>query len=156
MRPVCGASDAPNSRLSHFLSRIINDYANIDEIETECRSGEEMKAAFERYNEESEEIRKTCKIISMDVKALYPSMEWSEITKSIKELIENSQTEIEQVDFMEVGKYLAVTMTKKDIEREISVSSGYIKQIYLKGYQVKMKMLLLASSLKSHLYFAVL
>ena len=28
VRPVCGASDSPNSRLSNFLSRIINDYAD--------------------------------------------------------------------------------------------------------------------------------
>lgn len=51
VRPVCGANQAPNSRLSHFLSRIINDYTDNANIETECRSSEEMRAAFEEYNE---------------------------------------------------------------------------------------------------------
>ena len=35
VRPVCGANQAPNCRLSNFLSRIINDFADAAEIETE-------------------------------------------------------------------------------------------------------------------------
>ena len=52
VRPVCGAREAPNARLSNFLLRVINDYCNVAEIDSECRSGEEMKAAFEHFNEE--------------------------------------------------------------------------------------------------------
>ena len=58
VRPVCGANQAPNSRLSNFLSRIVNDYADKENIETECRSSEEMKAAFEEYNELDEATKK--------------------------------------------------------------------------------------------------
>ena len=119
VRPVCGANEAPNSRLSHFLSRVLNDYCNVAEIETECRSGEEMKAAFEKYNkEEGVESKKKCKVISMDVKALYPSMEWDEIDKAVRELIETSEREIEGVDWYETGKYLAVEMTEEEIKKE--------------------------------------
>ena len=28
VRPICGAKEAPNSRLSHFLSKLINNYAD--------------------------------------------------------------------------------------------------------------------------------
>ena len=79
VRPVCGANQAPNSRLSHFLSSVINDYADNAEIQTECRSSEEMRAAFEEYNRLDPHIKEQCCIISMDVKALYPSKEWKEI-----------------------------------------------------------------------------
>lgn len=63
-------------------------------------------------------MRRDCAVISMDVKALYPSMEWKEIITSVKELIESSENEVENVDYGEVGKYLAVTMSRDEITRE--------------------------------------
>ena len=54
----------------------------------------------------------------MDVKALYPSMSWTEIVMSIREMIINSEMDILNVDWMEVGKYLAVMMSKDEIEAE--------------------------------------
>ena len=118
VRPVCGANQAPNSRLSNFVSRIINDFADEAEMETECRSSEEMRAAFERYNDEDPEKKKKCTVMSMDVKALYPSMEWDEIITAVRELIENSEEEIKNADYEEIGKYLAVTMTREEIVKE--------------------------------------
>ena len=119
VRPVCGANEAPNSRLSNFLSRVLNDYCNVAEIKTECRSTEEMKAAFEKFNNEEEDIsKKKCKVISMDVKALYPSMEWDEIDKAVRELIETSEKDIEEVDWFETGKYLVVEMSEEEIRKE--------------------------------------
>ena len=119
VRPVCGANESPNSRLSCFLSRVVNDYADSMNIETECRSSEEMRAAFERYNnEEEEEVKRECKILSMDVKALYPSMDWKEIGIAVKEMVESCEKDIQDVDWKEVGKYLATTLTKEEIEKE--------------------------------------
>ena len=118
VRPVCGANQAPNSRLGNFISRIVNDFADRAGIKTECRSSEEMRAAFEEYNDGSPSIRKECAVISMDVKALYPSMEWEEIITSVKELIEQSEDEVKNVDYTEVGKYLAVTMSREEVTRE--------------------------------------
>ena len=118
VRPVCSAKQAPSSRLGHFLSRIINNYADCEENNTECRSNEEMRAAFEAFNRLDEETRTKCKIISMDVKALYPSMSWPEIVKAVKEMIMNSKMEIMNVDWVELGKYLAVMMTREEIEAE--------------------------------------
>ena len=118
VRPVCGASEAPNSRFSNFLSRIINDYADSTEIKTECKSSEEMRAAFEEFNSTDQENRKRCKIISMDVKALFPSMNWDEIVQAVRDMIENSEKQIEKVDWKEVGKYLAVSLTQEEIIKE--------------------------------------
>ena len=87
-------------------------------IHTECRSSEEMKATFEEYNRLEKETREKCCIISMDVRALYPSMEWKEIVNAVREMIENSEKEVENVDWTELGKYLAVTMSDEQIEKE--------------------------------------
>ena len=58
VRPVCGANQAPNSRLGNVISRIVNDFADRAGIKTECRSSEEMRAAFEEYNDSPPSIRK--------------------------------------------------------------------------------------------------
>ena len=94
VRPVCGASEAPHSKLSlSRLSLIINDYADNANIETEIKSSEEMKAAFEEYNEKDEETRKQSQVISKNVKALYPSMEWKDIDMQW-ERVESSEKQI--------------------------------------------------------------
>ena len=118
VRPVCGANQAPNSRLSNFISRVVNDFADAADIDTECKSSEEMRATFEEFNDRDANEKKGCAVMSMDVKALYPSMEWKEIITAVKELVENSEEEAKNVNYEEVGKYLAVTMTRAEIERE--------------------------------------
>ena len=118
VRPVCGSNESPNSKLSGFLSRIVNDFADTSDITTECRSSEEMRATFEKYNEADPAVKKKCAVVSMDVKALFPSMDWNEIIVSVREMIEESAEEIKHVDYVEVGKYLAVTLTKEEVTRE--------------------------------------
>ena len=114
---MSGANKAPNCRFGHFLSRIVVDYADAENIETECRSS--MKATFAEYNRKTDRgIKKKCNVINMDVKALYPSMEWEETEKATREMIENSEDTIQKLDWHEVGNYLAVTMSTDEIKRE--------------------------------------
>ena len=77
-----------------------------------------MRAAFEKYNGIDPEIRKQCAVLSMDVKDLHPSMEWEEIAIAVREMVENSKEEIENVNYHEVGKYLAVTLSREEIYNE--------------------------------------
>ena len=51
-RPVCGAKESPNAMFSHMLSDIINNYCDVNGIDTECKSSEEMRADFEAFNSE--------------------------------------------------------------------------------------------------------
>ena len=118
VRPVCGATEAPNSRFGHFLSMIINHYADSLEDEHECKSSEQMRAAFEKFNSLDKETRMNCRVISMDVRALYPSMTWEEIVCSVKDMIMRSQMTIENVNWQEVGKFIAVKVPQEEIERE--------------------------------------
>jgi hypothetical protein len=77
-----------------------------------------MRAAFEAFNNLEHRKRAKCKIISMDIKALYPSMSWEQIIIAVKELILDSSMEISNIDWTEVGKYLAVILTEQEIENE--------------------------------------
>ena len=51
----------------------------------------------------------------MDVKALFPSMRWVDILQAVRDMIETSDMNVENVNWLEVGKYLAVMMSKNDI-----------------------------------------
>ena len=83
-----------------------------------CNSTEDMKAAFEAFNKHSDEIKKKCRIVSMDIKALYPSMTWDDIVQAVLEMIENSNLNIEDVNWREVGKYVAVFVPSEVIEAQ--------------------------------------
>ena len=108
VRPVVGAKEAPNSRLGHFVSKVINHFVECEEDSTLCNSTEDMKAAFEAFNKLDNETKKKCRIVSMDVKALFPSMMWDDIVQAVLELIDNSKMNIDGVNWREVGKYVAV------------------------------------------------
>jgi hypothetical protein len=89
VRPVVGAKEAPTSRLGHFVSKVINHFVECEDDSTLCNSTEDMKAAFEAFNKLDNETKKKCRIVSMDVKALFPSMMWDDIVQAVLELIEN-------------------------------------------------------------------
>ena len=56
--------------------------------------------------------------MSMDVKALYPSMRWDEVICAVKEMIMMSVMRVENVDWPEVAKYIAVHVPPEEIQRE--------------------------------------
>ena len=65
--------------------------------------------------------QKKCKpassvLLSMDIKALYPSMRIEVIVRAVRELILESDLEAASVDYLEVGKYLCVVMSPEEIE----------------------------------------
>ena len=62
LRPVAGAEDSPNMRLSHFLSMMVNLYADSAEHVNECRSSEEMRVVFEDFNGLTTEVKQNCKL----------------------------------------------------------------------------------------------
>ena len=97
---------------------IVNHYADSIGRKNECMSSEEMRAGFEEFNGYEDNIRKQCKVISMDVKALYPSMSWDAIVTAVKEMIMESGLLIESLDWREIGKYIAVMVPTEVIERE--------------------------------------
>ena len=77
-----------------------------------------MRAAFEEFNDCDIGNKEQFQIVSMDIKALHPSMRWQDIIKAIRELIENSDLIIENIDWHEIGKYLAVMLSNEEICQE--------------------------------------
>ena len=63
-------------------------------------------------------MREKCVLFSMYVKALYPSMEWDDIVTAVKDMIMNSDMNIENVNWTEVGKYVAVMFPEDVIDQE--------------------------------------
>ena len=96
---------------------IVNDYSDDAKHENECASCEEMKAAFHEFNKLEKSVKEKCRIVR-NVNALYPSMRWDLITKAVKKMIMESELEILNVDYHEIGKYLAVMLSENEIAEE--------------------------------------
>ena len=59
VRPICYANEAPNFRISNFLSKIINDYTDAVDDHHEVRSSEEISSLFDSYNSDTDpEVKK--------------------------------------------------------------------------------------------------
>ena len=118
-RPVCSASDAPNSRFSHFLSKIIKPYADSVEDSHECKSSEEMRSLIDKYNDEnSSGDKKKGVIFGMDAKALFPSLRIDSCMRAVKDLIKNSDITEKNLNWWELQKYIAVFYDEETIEAE--------------------------------------
>ena len=128
-RPVCSAKGGPGSRLSNLASTLINKTADSIDSETECMSTEEMLQKILQTNREIRrrsdadpvfrERVKELVVLSMDVCALYPSLRIEEVVKILYEMILKAQEEgklkLEDVNWLEVGKYLAITCSKEEL-----------------------------------------
>ena len=128
-RQVCSAKSGPSSRMSNLISMILNKAADNMNNETECRSTEELKKEIldtnreiENKSEENNEYKqkiKQAEIISLDVKALYPSLKVEEVKKIINEMLTEVQREgnlnFQDIDYYEVGKYIKVACTEEEI-----------------------------------------
>ena len=64
VRPIVAANQAPNSRFSNFLSRIVDDFADCEDSKHKCQSSEEMRSAFEHFNLVSKDVRVSCTLIN--------------------------------------------------------------------------------------------
>ena len=117
LRPICSAREAPNSRMSGFISKVIYDFADSIDDHHEVRSSEEMRAGFEEFNNNVDEAtRKKCKIKSADIKALFPSMSVKLSRLAVKKMILKSDLKIRNVNNWELVKFVAVTIADSEIE----------------------------------------
>ena len=115
VRPLCGASDSHNHKLSHILSRILKPVWMNKDNTTSCMSTEEMAAEIERVN--CLEVHDTFIVGSADVKALYPSLDISFTIDIVCEEFRNSIVTIKGIDYTEVGLYLALHLDVQQLRR---------------------------------------
>ena len=128
-RPKCGAKDGPLVRLLSLASQILTPVADrmCDVLETECSSTEEMIRGIEDTNKIITEIEKSsCRmenstrkreivVISQDVKALYPSLDWDMVVWIVGQILEETDVSFDGLNFKQIGKYLAINLSPEQI-----------------------------------------
>ena len=112
-RPVCGASSAYNSKLSHFLGMFLRPVWQ--EQETTCTSTEEMLAAIRDMND-SDTLDGDITVGSADVKALYPSIDIDFAAEICGKMFIESEVEVVGIDAQELGLYLAMHLTVAELQ----------------------------------------
>ena len=133
VRPLCDVSDSYGHKLSHFLCSILKEVD--DEQETICDSTEHMIAAIQKANNEYGNNKKLV-IGSMDVKALYPSLDIDFTTDIVCEEFFNSEVKIENVDYAEVGLYLRLNRDEKYL-KDCNIEDLCPKRIHKNGAKPK-------------------
>ena len=111
-RPICGVTGSATDRLSYILSSILSEVWKRD-TSTVCMSTEELKAEIDKVNMSigSKEII----IGSMDVKALYPSLDIPFTIDKVCEIINESTLQFENLWYDEISLYLAVNLTCEEL-----------------------------------------
>ena len=105
VRPLCDVSDSYGHKLSYFISTILKEIT--DDAPTVCESTEDMMAAIKSAND-SGKIGKDTVVGSLDVVALYPSLDLDFTIEKVTEEFFESKVEIDGVDYEELGLYLSL------------------------------------------------
>ena len=103
VRPLCDVSDSYGHKLSYFISTILKEIT--DDAPTVCDSTEDMLAAIKEANA-SGKIGENTVFGSLDVVALYPSLDLDFTIEKVAEKFHNSEVTIDGVDYKEFGLYL--------------------------------------------------
>ena len=110
VRPLCDVSDSYGHKLSYFASNILKEVT--DKEPTVCDSTEDMLAGVREANE-SGKISEGTVIGSLDVKALYPSLDLDHTIEIAAEEFRRSDVEIEGVNNEELGLYLSLNRSEE-------------------------------------------
>ena len=112
MRPVCGACTGPNAAVANLVSTFI-DHINVScRDERWCSSTESMIAEIERFNNTRE--TRECAIFSLDVKALFPSLDIELCKEVVYNLICDSTVTIKNIDYGVAKKLMWFVSTKEE------------------------------------------
>ena len=119
-RPVCGATAAHNGKLSHLLSMMLKEVKKLDA--DSCESTEDILAEIQDLNETSSmTLGPEEKLIvgSLDVKALYPSLDVGFAAEIVANEMYQSDVEVsnESIDTEELGLYLMLTEEEGELDK---------------------------------------
>ena len=114
VRPVCGAVSAYNQRLSHVISKILNEVWM--EEGSVCISTKDMMAGIKMANDKQRSNVDVEVIVgSADVKALYPSLDVAFTVDKVCEVFYDSGVRVKGVNVEELGLYLSVSLKEDDL-----------------------------------------
>ena len=112
LRPVCGAVVGSNMRILYFLSSILRPVIALSEDVSD--STEDMLSRVSKCNESDVS---DCIVGSMDVEALYPSIDIDFDVDRCIELLRESGIKFTNVDFDELGLFLVFNDTESNLEQ---------------------------------------
>jgi uncharacterized protein YktA (UPF0223 family) len=110
-RPLCGATDCLTRRTSFLLSKLLVEI--IPPKETQCKSTQELLQDIEQLNKET--VDKDWIVCSLDVEALYPSLDIQECAKVIEDELIRTEFEVEGLKWTEIALYLKFHLTNTEI-----------------------------------------
>ena len=111
-RPICGVTGSATDRISYILSSTLSEVWKRNK-DTVCMSTEELKAEIDRVNVGIG--NRDIIVGSMDVKALYPSLDIPFTIEKVYEIIIESDLQFENFWYDEVSLYLAVNLNSNQI-----------------------------------------
>ena len=115
MRPGCGAKDCSTKRTSYVLCQILDKV--VPKGGTQCESTDDLLAEFEKVNKERD-ADKNWVIGSLDVVALYPSLNVERCAKVVREALFESELEFKNLQWKEIALYLRYHLGHREIMAE--------------------------------------
>ena len=90
-RPVVGAAQGLTTPIGDLISDIIEPLARVEPNKTEAQSTEELIRSIQEANSYLREVRDDSTVLaSMDVVALYPSIDQKEAARIVRRTFEDS------------------------------------------------------------------
>ena len=117
---MCLAKNAPNNCVSWILAQYVG---KVGEEAPESRavfSAEEVMAKFTTLNQQSRgrESWEGFGVGSLDIKSLYPSLTKEWVEKVLTIMIMKTEVVVEQVNWAELGVYLATTYSQQELDEK--------------------------------------
>ena len=119
-RPLCLAKNAPNNILSWILAQYVGKVGEEAPESKAVYSAEEVKAKFTCLNQQmmGRENWEGFGVGSLDIKSLYPSLTKEWVERILTTMIMRTEVTVEQVNWQELGVYLATTYSQEEIDEK--------------------------------------
>ena len=119
-RPLCLAKNAPNNILSWILAQYIGKVGEEAPESKAVLSTEEVMAKLSAQNRKN--VNRAAwegfGIGSLDIKSLYPSLTREWVKKILTIMIMRTEVVVDEVDWVELGVYLATTHSQQEIDQK--------------------------------------
>ena len=120
LRAICQAKSAPNNILSWIMAKVVGKVGEEAPESKAMYATEEMQDMMTKVNSKLTERRVTREvgIGSMDVVGLYPALEKGKVKTILKEMLLRTKVKVAQINWKEVGVYLACAHSQEEIDHE--------------------------------------
>ena len=124
MGPIGNGNKAPDSQLSWILANICQKAADSCNSKEECTSTEDMLSAIDKCNQNYRKAHNQV-MISLDVVALYPSLEAEETAEICASMVVSSGLWFDAIDWEEAALYVVLTEGSGSVSMECLPSRKY-------------------------------